>query len=44
MGLTMFLTGIIGSIKTNNTAIAIAVMLIIGNISFKLFLGPCCCE
>jgi SP family general alpha glucoside:H+ symporter-like MFS transporter len=44
MGLFMLVIGIIGSIPSPNTAIAIGVMLVIIRITFKMTLGPCCCE
>ena len=44
MGVLMLVTGIIGSIPTDSTAIGIAVILIFVRLTFKVTLGPCCCE
>ncbi|ORX35580.1 maltose permease MAL61 [Kockovaella imperatae] len=42
MGGLMLVTGIVGFIPTNNTAIGIAILLIFVRICFKMSLGPCC--
>ena len=44
MGLFMLITGIVGSVNTGNTALAIGVILVLIRIVFKTTLGPCCCR
>ncbi|EGY17122.1 General alpha-glucoside permease like protein [Verticillium longisporum] len=42
IGLCMLIMGILGFIKTNNIPIAVAVILIFVQLTFKLSLGPAC--
>ena len=44
MGLFMLVIGIIGCINTNHQAMAIGAMLVVIRVTFKITLGPCCCE
>lgn len=43
-GVAMMACGILGAVDAGNIAVGIGACLTVAQISFKLSLGPCCCE